>query len=95
MTRMNWARVFLGALAWAVVFNLLGIAAAFIYLKPEMAAAWKTLGLPTSQLRTPMFMAFWLVLTYLSGLVAIWLYAAVRPRYGPGPHTAVGAGIAL
>ena len=32
---------------------------------------------------------------FLYGFFAIWLYAAIRPRYGPGPKTAVCAGAAL
>jgi hypothetical protein len=31
----------------------------------------------------------------LSGFVLIWLYAAIRPRFGPGPRTAIIAGLAL
>lgn len=31
----------------------------------------------------------------LSGFVLIWLYAAIRPRFGPGPGTAIIAGLAL
>jgi len=27
--------------------------------------------------------------------VLVWLYASIRPRYGPGPKTAVVAGLAL
>jgi len=34
------------------------------------------------------------VLGFLVGIVAIWLYAAIRPRYGAGPGTAVLAGVA-
>ena len=95
MGKINWSRVFLGGLAWWVVFNLLLGAAMFLYMRPEMTAAWKALGLEFSQLRTPGFVVFWLVLTYVGGVMAIWLYAAIRPRYGPGPKTAVGAGLAF
>ena len=35
------------------------------------------------------------VLFYVFGVVAIWLYAAIRPRYGPGPKTAAIAGLVL
>jgi len=33
--------------------------------------------------------------TFLIGFVAVWLYAAIRPRFGPGPKTAVYAGLAV
>jgi hypothetical protein len=32
---------------------------------------------------------------FLVGIAAIWLYAAIRPRYGPGPNTAIRAGVAV
>jgi hypothetical protein len=32
---------------------------------------------------------------FLIGFAAIWLYAAIRPRFGPGPGTAVIAGVAV
>ena len=34
------------------------------------------------------------VLIFLVGILLIWLYAAIRPRYGAGPGTAVLAGVA-
>jgi drug/metabolite transporter (DMT)-like permease len=34
------------------------------------------------------------VLTFVVGILAIWLYAAIRPRYGAGPGTAALAGVA-
>jgi hypothetical protein len=34
------------------------------------------------------------VLGFLMGILAIWLYAAIRPRYGAGPGTAALAGLA-
>lgn len=93
MGKINWSRVFWGGLAFWVVFNVLWIAAFIVYLNPEVDAAWKALGL---QFRpTPGFAVFWFVLTYVGGVFALWLYAAIRPRYGPRPTTAVGAGLAF
>ena len=34
------------------------------------------------------------VLNLVVGIWAMWLYAAIRPRYGPGPRTAAIAGFA-
>ena len=36
--------------------------------------------------------AFLFVVNLVMGIWAIWLYAAIRPRYGPGPMTAVVTG---
>ena len=32
---------------------------------------------------------------FATGFVLTWLYAAIRPRFGPGPKTAIIAGLAL
>jgi hypothetical protein len=43
---------------------------------------------------TPGFILFNAVLDLLEGVSILWLYAAIRPRYGPGPKTAVIAAAA-
>jgi hypothetical protein len=35
------------------------------------------------------------VITFLYGIALIWIYAAIRPRFGPGPRTAIAAGLVL
>ena len=32
---------------------------------------------------------------FLLGIAAVWLYAAIRTRYGPGPKTAIRAGLVI
>ena len=41
------------------------------------------------------FFAFWIVIELVVGIWTMWLYAAIRPRYGPGPKTAALAGFAV
>ena len=36
-----------------------------------------------------------IAMTSALGIAAVWLYAAIRPRYGAGPRTAVIAGLAV
>ena len=36
-----------------------------------------------------------MILPLVRGILTMWLYAAIRPRYGPGPKTAAVAGFAL
>jgi hypothetical protein len=33
--------------------------------------------------------------TFVLGLVTVWFYAAIRPRFGPGPKTAIISGIVV
>jgi hypothetical protein len=37
----------------------------------------------------------WVLWSFILGLSGVWLYAAIRPRYGAGPKTAAVAGIAI
>jgi hypothetical protein len=37
----------------------------------------------------------WIVFDFLGGILLVWLYAAIRPRFGPGPRTALLAGFML
>lgn len=37
--------------------------------------------------------AFFTVISFMVGITMIWLYAAIRPRYGPGPGTAICAAL--
>jgi hypothetical protein len=38
--------------------------------------------------------AMFVVMSFALGVVLVWLYAAIRPRFGPGPRTAAIAGLA-
>jgi hypothetical protein len=37
--------------------------------------------------------AVFVILGFVLGLLLVWLYAAIRPRFGPGPTTAAIAGV--
>jgi hypothetical protein len=39
--------------------------------------------------------AVFLVLGFVLGALLVWLYAAIRPRFGPGPKTATIAGVVV
>jgi len=40
-------------------------------------------------------MGLWTLMSLLYGIVGVWLYAGIRPRYGAGPKTALLAGLLL
>jgi len=40
-------------------------------------------------------LAVFVVFTFLIGALLVWLYAAMRPRFGPGPRTALYTGFAV
>lgn len=93
MGTINWGRVGLCGLLWWVVFSVLAIAAWLLVLRREWIPVFQGLNRPFQE--TPQWAVFWFVLTLVYGILSMWLYAAIRPRYGPGPKTAACAGLAL
>ena len=60
-------------------------------LGDETTVLYQTLKLPPPTPGTNT--AILIAMTFLLGVGGVWLYAAIRPRYGAGPRTAVLAGI--
>lgn len=89
MAKINWGRVFLcGVLTGAVWYLLALLVFIFALGRTDFAAAVEAAG-------RPRFPALPFILHLAGGIWAMWLYAAIRPRYGPGPKTAAVAGSAL
>ena len=84
MNKINWRRVFGCGLIAGVVWIILG-SLVTAWLGRDFAA------LPNNQLGkpTPGFIAFNAVIDLLEGISILWLYAAIRPRYGAGARTAL------
>ena len=90
MTRVNWGRAVVGGLIAGGV--ILAIEAIF-HANIKGADWWffRALGSPIQEARG--------ILLYIGrytlvGITAVWLYTAVRPRFGPGPKTAILTGVA-
>ena len=62
-------------------------------LAGDIAAAMQALGKPPGARNSliPLFV----ILDFVYGIGLLWLYAAIRPRFGAGPRTAIIAGVAL
>jgi hypothetical protein len=92
MERINIGRVFLGGIVAGIVVNILGYLVDGVILAPQWSGAMKVLG--KAEFSTNQIIAFNVIgLAY--GIFAVWLYAAIRPRYGAGPKTALCAGLAV
>lgn len=79
---INWSKVFLGGIASGVVllaFDMAGMAVLGFDMK-----AWAE----SHNLVTEPNMAVWVVSVLVLGIMLVWLYAAIRPRFGPGVKTA-------
>src|SRR5213080_4306504 len=89
---LNWGRVILGGLLAGLVLNVVDFVYYGMVMKQDMAAAMQALGKPPIPDSMIWVFAVW---DFVMGIGLVWLYAAIRPRFGPGAKTAVIAGLAL
>jgi hypothetical protein len=86
---LNTRKIIIGGLVAGIVLIILNILAQFVLgdrVQNEMNA-W----MPGSADRMTMSVATivaGIVLKFIIGIILVWLYAAVRPRFGAGPRTA-------
>jgi hypothetical protein len=93
---INTSKVVVGGLVAGLVMNVLGFLVEGMMLgkrmQDEMVAVAPTLqGRGMSGGTT----ASRVVFQFVIGILIVWLYAAMRPRFGPGPKTAIRAGLVV
>jgi hypothetical protein len=92
MGRINIGRVLLGGIVAGIVSDALGYLVDGILLEPRWTDGMLALG--HSEFSPDQWIWFNL-LGILGGIVLIWIYAAIRPRFGAGVGTALLAGLAV
>jgi len=92
MAHTNRVRVILGGLLAGVVINVVEYLTNGVILKGAWGQVMAALGKPADI--SAGGIAIFNLWGFLLGIGAVWIYAAIRPRYGAGPGTAVRAGLA-
>ena len=92
MRKINIGRVLMGGLLAGVIVNIgetiLNVAVAGQAMEAALAAR----NLPPVG---GVAIGGFVFITFLVGILTVWLYAAIRPRFGPGPGTAVIAALVV
>ena len=92
MGKINVARVILGGLLAGLIINISETVLNLYVVAEESAAIMQRLGL--SEVGTNQI-AIFITMTFVLGIVLIFLYAGLRPRFGAGVKTAVIAAIII
>jgi apolipoprotein N-acyltransferase len=93
MGKINWRRLLIGGLVAGAVMNLLSFAEWKLLMGPLLSDAMQAAGQTLQESAT---MGLVVTVTFfVVGILVVWLYAAIRPRFGPGPGTAAMAGVAV
>jgi hypothetical protein len=85
MGKINGGRVLGGGLLAGVVLNIWDFVINGVWLKNDWNTAMHALGkgdMAGSEI------LWFVVCDFIVGIFLVWLYAAIRPRYGMGPKTA-------
>jgi hypothetical protein len=90
---INTKKVLIGGVVAGIVMNVIDFVVHFMLgarmkaesdaFKPGMADA----------MMTGSAMATGIIMDLVLGIALVWTYAAIRPRFGPGPRTAMYAGL--
>ena len=90
MASMNVGRVVAGGLLAGLFINI----SEFVLNEPILGEKWKE-AMEAMDLQVPGTGAigFFIVTSFVLGLLTVWMYAAMRPRLGAGPKSAMIAGL--
>ena len=92
MSSINMGRVVGGGLVAGLLINVSEFVLNTVVLAEDMNAAMAALNRPPIDNG----MIVWFVLLAFGiGIMAVWVYAAVRPRFGPGVQTAICASLVV
>jgi hypothetical protein len=95
MDKINCKRAFLGGIvAGFVLFVIMGIVNG-LFLGSDWNNWKSTIGALIQFPNPSTSMMLWFFQALVSGQVALGIYAAIRPRFGAGPQTAIKAGLIL
>ena len=93
MAGINYGRVVLGGLAAGVVANACDYVISMYFMATDLQRLARRLNLNWEVVNSPSVAITWAIVDFLYAFLIVWTYALIRPRLGPGPKTAVTAGL--
>ena len=93
MGQINYARVALGAVVGGIVANAADFVINAYLLVEDGERMIQRLNL--DPVKAQAALPAWIVIDFVYAFLVVWNYAAMRPRFGPGPGTAFKAGCVI
>jgi hypothetical protein len=91
MSQINWSRVLAGGLVAGLVVSAYEFILNLTIMKDQWKNAMGALGKHFPE--EPNALIIWVIWAFIIGFLLAWLYAAVRPRLGPGVRTGIIVGV--
>ncbi len=92
MRSINMGRVVVGGLVAGLLINVSEFVLNAVVLVNDMKAAMAALNRPPID---NSMIVWFVLLAFGIGIMSVWVYAAVRPRFGPGVRTAICASLVV
>jgi hypothetical protein len=93
---INTGKVIVGGLAAGLVMNVSGFVVQGMMLGPRMMAEMAAVAPALANMQPGAGEIAGRVLTQFAvGIMLVWIYAMIRPRFGPGPKTAMISAIVV
>lgn len=92
MNNINFGRVLIGGLLAGLVLNIGEFLLNDVILGKQMREFFARYGIPEPG---SSFLILAVLLTFAIGIVLVFVYALIRSRLGPGPKTAIVAGLIM
>ena len=90
MGKINLGRVVLGGIVAGVVINIFEFVLNGVVLADQWTELMKSINRPALG---GMEIVYFNIFGFVLGLASVWTYAAIRPRFGEGPMTAIKAAL--
>ena len=90
MGKINLGRVVLGGIVAGIIVNAFEFVLNGVLLAKQWPDLMASINRPVLDVHA---IIHFNILGFAMGLVAVWTYAAIRPRFGAGPETAVYAAL--
>lgn len=95
MASINAGRVVAGGVVGGVVANACDIVWNMTVLKDDAAALMQKFGTDPATMNSAAAVMPWIAMDFVLAFLVVFTYAGIRPRFGPGPKTALIAGIII
>ena len=94
MGKINYGRVILGGIVGGIIAGFLDWFLNGVLMGQLWEDAMKSLNRPTAFSGAAFLFCLFLLYS-IGGILLVWVYAAIRPRFGAGVRTAVHAGLVV
>jgi hypothetical protein len=95
MAGVKSGKIVVAGLIAGLVLNVGDFLINAVLMTADYQAELTRLGLDPAAAESGRVIATWVMIDFLMGVLLVWNYAAIRPRFGPGPRTALFAAFPL